>query len=208
MQYPKIQTVFKRDPENHYKTLLMGEYSLPEFEYLADCDWLWTEKLDGMNTRCLWDSHDVAFKGRTDRAQMPVNLMSFLQETITREKMRGLFGGDNVCVFGEGYGAGIQKGGKYSDKQKLVLFDINIGGWWLAREDLEGIANGLGIEIVPIVATGTLHKLVDCVREGFKSQWGDFIAEGIVAKPLVALKARDGSRIITKLKHSDFAEGK
>ena len=33
--YPKIHTVFKRDPATKHKTLLEGEYSLPEFAYLA-----------------------------------------------------------------------------------------------------------------------------------------------------------------------------
>lgn len=43
-------------------------------------------------------------------------------------------------------------------------------------------------------------------EKGFKSQWGDFIAEGIVARPMTELKNRNGSRIITKIKHKDFAE--
>lgn len=42
------------------------------------------------------------------------------------------------------------------------------------------------------------------VRKGFKSAWGDFTAEGLVGRPLVELKGRDGSRIITKLKYKDF----
>ena len=29
-EYHKIQTVFKRDPETKYKTLLIGEYSVPK----------------------------------------------------------------------------------------------------------------------------------------------------------------------------------
>ena len=47
IQYHKIQTVFKRDPETKFKTLLMGEYSLPEFEYLKNNEWVFTEKIDG-----------------------------------------------------------------------------------------------------------------------------------------------------------------
>ena len=39
-QYHKIQTVYKRDPMTNYKTLLDGEFSLPEFEYLANNDWV------------------------------------------------------------------------------------------------------------------------------------------------------------------------
>ncbi len=42
-EYHKIQTVFKRNPENKFKTLLIGDYSMPEFEYLKDNIWSFTE---------------------------------------------------------------------------------------------------------------------------------------------------------------------
>lgn len=101
----------------------------------------------------------------------------------------------------------IQKGGgNYYSDQRAVLFDVHVGEWWLRRLDVEGIAAALGIPVVPIVGEGTLAEMVEMVRKGFNSQWGDFIAEGIVARPRVELKARDGSRIITKIKHKDFEE--
>lgn len=46
--------------------------------------------------------------------------------------------------------------------------------------------------------------MVDMVRRGFMSQWGEFIAEGIVARPKVELQTKAGSRIITKVKYKDF----
>jgi hypothetical protein len=46
--------------------------------------------------------------------------------------------------------------------------------------------------------------MVKICNKGFESQWGDFIAEGIVARPQVELRDRAGHRIITKLKHKDF----
>ena len=51
-EYHKIQTVFKRDPETNHRTLLEGQYSMPEFEYLANNQWVFTEKIDGTN-RCM-----------------------------------------------------------------------------------------------------------------------------------------------------------
>jgi hypothetical protein len=41
-------------------------------------------------------------------------------------------------------------------------------------------------------------------RGGLKSQWGDFEAEGIVARPKVDLFDRGGNRIICKIKGKDF----
>jgi hypothetical protein len=58
--------------------------------------------------------------------------------------------------------------------------------------------------VVPIIGEGNLESMVSFCRNGFKSQWGDFIAEGIVAKPKVELQTRAGSRVITKLKYKDF----
>ena len=34
--------------------------------------------------------------------------------------------------------------------------------------------------------------------------FGGFLAEGMVIRPIVELKSRNGHRIITKLKHKDF----
>ena len=61
------------------------------------------------------------------------------------------------------------------------------------------------MDIVPIIGSGSLKTMVEMTRAGFNSIWGNFKAEGIVARPAVELKARDGSRIITKIKYKDFA---
>ena len=55
-EYHKIQTVFKRDPSTNHKTLLMDDYSLPEFEYLKNNHWIFTEKIDGTNIRVGMDN--------------------------------------------------------------------------------------------------------------------------------------------------------
>ena len=85
-----------------------------------------------------------------------------------------------------------------------MLFRSKIGKWWLKAEDIEDIAKQLAIDKVPEIATGTLDYMVDFARDGFKSQWGDFEAEGIVARPQVELLRRSGERIITKIKCKDF----
>ncbi|GAG78633.1 unnamed protein product [marine sediment metagenome] len=36
IEYHKIQTIYKRDPDTNYKTLLEGNFSTPELEYLRD----------------------------------------------------------------------------------------------------------------------------------------------------------------------------
>lgn len=211
-QYHKIQTVYKRDPETKHKTLLEGQYSLPEFEYLRNNEWAFTEKIDGTNIRVIYDNKDITIKGKSDKAQIPVFLYDALQEIFTMEKMEKVFtqeqmleNGVNVTLYGEGYGNRIQSlGSSYRPDNGFVLFDIRIGEWWLKRKDGEEIAKQLELEIAPIVGVGNLDLMVEMARGGFPSRWGDFIAEGIVARPKVELKARNGQRIITKIKYKDF----
>ena len=205
--YHKIQTVFKRDPETKFKTLLENDYSLPEFEYLKNNKWIFTEKVDGTNIRIMFQDGKITFGGKTDRAEIPNKLVNRLNEKILPliDKFVEIFNDADVCLYGEGYGAKIQKGGgNYRADQDFVLFDIKIGHWWLKREDVEDIANKLNLDIVPIIGSGSLEELVEYVKTGFSSKWGEFMAEGIVARPENELLARNGNRIITKLKHKDF----
>jgi hypothetical protein len=210
-EYHKIDTVFKRDPETKFKTLLFGEYSQESFAYLAQNEWVFTEKVDGTNIRVLIApvilGGDISFGGKTDSAQLPATLVIRLDTRFrTQRSLLNEMFPNGACLYGEGYGAKIQKGGgNYRADQDFVLFDIKVGEWWLQRTDIEGIASRLGCDVVPIIDRGTLRYMVAKVKDGFKSAWGDFLAEGIVARPTVELKNRDGSRIITKIKHKDFA---
>ena len=213
--YHKIQTIYKRDPKNKNKTLLEGEFSMPEFEFLKDNKWIFTEKVDGTNIRVMYNGFELKYGGKTDAAQIPATLVNVLRELFDnkREEFARMFSVDiekeglpRVCLYGEGYGPKIQKGGgKYGDQQDFVLFDVKVGDWWLKRDDVVDVATQLGVRVVPIIGEGPLFLMVEICREGFKSQWGDFQAEGIVARPEVELFSRNGGRIITKLKCKDFA---
>ncbi|MBC8180250.1 hypothetical protein H8E88_03915 [candidate division KSB1 bacterium] len=206
-EYHKIQTVYKRDPETRHKTLIEGDFSLPEFEFLQYNEWVFTEKVDGTNVRVMFNGESITFGGKTDRAQIHANLMNRLNEKFSAkiDDFKEIFGETNVCLYGEGYGAKIQKGGgKYRQDQDFVLFDVIVDEWWLRRRDVDDVAKKLGIDIVPIIGSGTLHDMVKMAKQGFNSIWGDFIAEGIVARPATELKCRNGDRVITKIKYKDF----
>lgn len=214
--YHKINSVFKRDMKGNRK-LIEGVYSIPEFEYLKDNQWIFTEKIDGTNIRIQWLTDplisQVIIKGKADRAEIPTFLMTKLQKIFTKEKMLKVFGeGEekaDICLYGEGYGARIQgNGGNYiKEGVDFILFDIKIGNWWLKREDVEKLAELLNIKVVPIVGQGTLKDAVNLIKSKvLMSQLGnkDFLAEGIVIRPKVELKCRNGQRIIMKIKHRDF----
>lgn len=208
-EYHKIQTVFHRNPETNFKELMEGVWALPEFELLKDLQWVWTEKIDGTNVRIMWNGETVSIGGKTDDAQMPMFLLKTLLDIFTPEKMKACFSdvGD-VCLYGEGYGAKIQKGGNYiPDKTNFILFDCRIGNWWLTRNSLEEIAIKCNIPIVPIVGQGTLLEAVEFAKTGYKSTIAhneNYIAEGLIMKPKLDLFNRKGNRIVAKIKYEDF----
>lgn len=202
-EYHKINTIFKRDPSG--KNILWGQYSQPEFEYLKNNDWAFTEKVDGTNIRIMWDGEKIVVGGKTDNAQIPANLYQRLQELFSAAGFLYAFDGP-ACLYGEGYGAKIQNGGKYSPTPEFVLFDVKVGNFWLLREGVEDVADNLHLSVVPIIGHGTLDDMVDMCSTAFLSRWGDFPAEGIVARPATELQDRGGKRIITKFKLRDFKE--
>ena len=208
-EYPKIETLWDRD-EKTFKVKI-GEYRLPEFEYLANLEWVFTEKIDGTNIRVMWDGTIITFGGKTDNAQMPLFLLKKLQELFPTSKFVELYPGSDhaMCLYGEGYGAKIQKGGGnyIRDGVNFILIDIKIGEWWLKREDVEDIATKLTINTVPIIGTGTLMQASSKAKDGFNSTFGSFPAEGIVMRPRVDLFSRNGQRIIAKIKTKDFGSG-
>ena len=161
----------------------------------------------------MYDGKDVRCGGRSDNAQLPYNLVEELDMMFKSHDSINIFPGifgveedTQVTLYGEGYGAKIQKGGGnyIPDGVSFVLFDVLINGIWLERKSVEDIAEKFGIKVVPIIGHGTLDEAIEKTKKGFKSQWGDFTAEGIVARPTVEVLTRRGERLITKVKYKDF----
>jgi hypothetical protein len=189
---------------------LEGQYALPEFDYLKDCWWIVTEKVDGTNIRVMWDGNTVTFGGKTDDTQIPAHLANHLLGRFTERIMQSVFGDEGrVCLYGEGYGAKIQKsGGRYRGDAGFIMFDANIGGTWLRRDDVADISEKLLTSVVPVIGIMTLPEIYEYVKSGCGhsciAEDKTLMMEGVVARPVVELFARDGSRIITKLKTKDF----
>lgn len=207
--YHKIQTVFLKNPTNGFKSILDGQFSKEEFNFLKKNKWIWTEKIDGINIRILWKNGALSFRGKTDGAILPKQLDDKLKEKFKPDFFSNIFSETTgVCLYGEGYGVKIRKGGNYiQDDVDFILFDCLIDGWWLKRESLEDISNKFNINIVPIIGEGTLLEAIELVRNGFKStiaQNKDYIAEGLIMKPAVEMFNRKGERIISKIKYKDF----
>ena len=209
IEYHKIDTIFERDMEGS-KKLIEGKFRSKAVEYLAENEWIFTEKIDGTNIRVHWDGHRIEFGGRTDRAIIPTHLFNKLVETFsnneTEELFEQTFGEKDVTLFGEGYGIKIQNGGDYRPDVGFILFDVLVGDIWLRRENVEEIAKTFNLEVVPIVHTGSIQSAVNFVKEKPMSTIGNAKMEGLVGRPFTELKDNQGKRIIVKIKVCDFME--
>jgi len=216
-EYPKINGLYKRGEKGK---IIEGEFSRPEFAYLRTLPWEWTEKVDGTNIRLTYEggffrSNEHRFVGgRTDKAQIPPKLLDVCVEILRAAPLEEVFPEETadpsappVVLYGEGYGAGIQKGGgNYRPDAGFVLFDVRVGPFWLSRENVVDVATKLGIDVVPLVATCSIPQAEELVCTGFTSQWpGVERPEGLVGRPLVPLFDNRGARVTTKIKWKDYA---
>jgi len=236
-KYESILNIYKLDKLIDKR--IEGEYSSPIFEYLKDCQWQFTEKVDGVSIRIILQTmnmhsvssegtystdftgeeslrdYSVTVLGRTDKAKRIEDLYKKIEEMYANEEFvrkvvklfpPNPFGEGTLTIYGEGYGAGINKLGKNynSDGKDFVMFDIKVGHRWLNEKELRGAGIELGIPVVPVVGIGTLDDGLSIVKEGLFSKWGNFIAEGIVARPVLPIKDLYGRPIKVKIKSSDF----
>lgn len=204
-EYHKIETLYERKP--NFKVIVGA---LKNRIYGIIKTWHWTEKIDGTNMRAIWEpeTKSIKFAGKSDNASIPGDLLEWMRKNINPDTMNTIFSGTPAVVYGEGYGAGIQKGGgDYSATKKFIVFDVLVDNkWWLSREDVEDVATKLSLDFVPYIGEMTLEEATAMVQKGFKSKLNDGKkdAEGLVGRPIEALFDKKGARLIVKLKTKDF----
>lgn len=202
-EYHKIETLFERDEA----TFRVKPAVLRNRTYGLIKSWLWTEKIDGTNIRCIWQDGKLTFGGKTDNAQIHADLVKHLYEIVSPEKLREVFPDVNAVLYGEGYGAGIQSGGDYSATKKFILFDVLVDDkWWLNWENTCDVAQKLSLDVVPLIGEMMLEEATQMVRTGFTSHLngGKAKAEGLVGRTHEPLFDKKGARLIVKLKTKDF----
>ena len=211
--YHKIETLFERATDGS-KKLIPWKWNNDTVAFLADFNWIWTEKVDGTNICVHWDGHRVTFWGRKEGSSIPSHLLNYLTRTFmndeTEQLFEQVFREKEVTLHGEGYGPGIQKCGHlYRDDVSFILFDVRVNDLWLKRDAVENIAETFGIGVVPVVGIGPLGQAIDYIRTGPVSLLSDKAQmEGLVCRPVVELHDRMGERLIVKIKYRDFKDFK
>lgn len=221
MEYPKTENLYASNGAQD-STRRSG----PEFGFRAPgvgqiSNWLVTEKVDGMNMRVVWTpggehyepEPEVAILGRTDRAQIPGDLLALMQETFTDEAMVEAFRTEDdqlperVVLFGEGFGPGIQQGGHYGLTKQFALFDVVVNDWWLQWSDVKDIARKLGVPTVPVLEeNASLVDIEDIIRHTGDPLFGWLTEtpEGVIARTDPYLFDQRGHRIMFKYKVRDL----
>lgn len=205
--YASIKNVYPREPGTN--RIVDDWFSEPVFAYLYDAPWDVTEKLDGTNIRIILDEvGGYEVRGRTDKADVQSPLFDHCLHL--EEKVRTVFeDGRSICLYGEGVGPRIQKGGeRYGDHQHFRLFDVKVGRTWLSRDQVREIADLVGIPTAPYVGQMTLGEAIRRWRtpdtEPPRSMIFDGTPEGWVLRPLGDLLDRHGNPIRVKIKERDF----
>lgn len=180
---------------------------------------------------------NAVYKGKTDNAQIPPKLLKFMQDNFPEDKVLSALGlkkeildsewvdrkwtysdgvtpsweaiPDLYTIYGEGYGAGIQKAGTHyiSNGVAFIVFDVKVNNIYLKTDARDDISNKLGAPIVPLIGYFTLDEAIEYVRKGFTSTIAEdknFIAEGLVLRTDLGLLNRMGKRLIVKVKYEDF----
>lgn len=236
--YPSISNLRKRTADG--KRMMKNSYGLPALEAFdgAAVKWRLTEKIDGTNVRVVYHNPAwIEFRGRTDQAQMHKDLIKHLSDTfachynetdeqcVPKQELERLLEPGTV-LFGEGYGAGIQKGGNYSADKRFVGFDVwNGQGYWHEYESVCDIFSELEVEHVEdynaeqenytfAELESMMHGLLSNDDSGLSSLLAKkngnnkrVAPEGFVVRPkknLYVGSDKFGSRLMFKIKARDY----
>lgn len=210
--YPKIYAPFGRTELENGKFSKYIDEKLPRPELIPYMNhstyWIVSEKLDGTNTRLIWDGYKLQVKGRTEQSEV----ISAQKELLATLSDNGnflfdeTFGEKEVIIYGETFGKKIQNN-PYHIEPTFRVFDINIGGVWLEYHNVEAISKSLGLEMVPHSVIKGWNAVVEAFTDVYfdKLEAGEYF-EGLVAIPAHMPLTRKGERVITKLKVRDFEE--
>ncbi len=216
-KYDKFSSPFKKDDK------WMNTKELAQ--WLPSGKWIKTEKIDGTNIRIILTKPDEEGNREIHIASRKLILnpedkssKQFMDciKDVNLNKIKEHFKDINstVTIYGEGYGAGVQKGGVYSPDKNYRVFDIRIGEAYQDFEYVEKVCIDNQLNVVPIIEEINSINYAEClysleqfkdtlIKEGHGGK-----PEGIVYKFEPVLLNKYKERLIFKVKFKDFVEFK
>lgn len=172
------------------------------------------EKIHGTSAHIAWRNDEKAaekitlFLGGAKQATFD----ALFDVVALREKFLA-FNNPRVVIYGEAYGGKMEgMSATYGDKLRFVAFDVMIGESWLDVPDAADVANQFGLEFVAYEKVSTDMESLDLQRgkdstQAVRNGMGTGHArEGVVLRPLIELKKKNGDRVIAKYKLDSFEE--
>ena len=211
-KFEKINSPFKKDDK--FKNLPELSQELPLGK------WILTEKIDGTNIRIILTKPE---DGRRNIFIASRNLILNQDDINSRQYMDCLkdvnlyklveyFKGvdSTIIIYGEGYGAGIQKGGTYSKKKNFRVFDIRIGRVYQDFCYVRKVCVDNQLNLVPVlrgitrISYGGCKRFLKDFKETLIREGDGGKPEGFVVKFEPVLFNKYNERLIFKVKFKDF----
>ena len=132
--------------------------------------------------------------------------IAMARELHLHRRIREAFPGRTVHVLGEVYGKGVQDLTYGRPDRSLVVFDINIDGRYLCRDELAEAVAALGLARVPVLYRGPFSREALYQHTDGKTELGNgaHIREGIVVTPAVERRDDAIGRVILKSVSGDY----
>lgn len=217
-KYEKFSSPFKKD-DKFFNTIEMAQ-NLPVGT------WIKTEKIDGTNIRIILtkpeegmlqvkrEVHIASRKLILNREDKGSNQYLDCLKDVNLHKIEEYFKDvdSTVTIYGEGYGAGVQKGGIYSKEKRFRVFDIRIGEAYQDFEYVKKVCLDNQLNLVPIIGEvreityGECHNSLVKFKETLLKEGDGGKPEGIVYKFEPVLLNKYKERLIFKVKFKDFKE--
>lgn len=206
--YSKIESIFNRgeDFKFNYK------YRRPEYAYVKY--WDATEKIDGTSTFLYFDLKNdyPLFGGRTPKTNTSGKWIprKWFEQKINSVGDRwrdylNMYDINSLQIFGESYGAGIQKGGGLYGDPSFRMFDVLVDDtYWLDQGKMTAVSDFFEIGQVPSLGHLTTEEALAMLGRQSEVTEQDRVAEGLVLKtPMFDSR---GDRVMCKMKVRDITD--
>ena len=206
--------------ENHYQSKFIDSFVSQKPE-LLNMKYYIEEKIHGSNFQIIVTKDTVQYGKRT--SLLGEEKFFNYKEVVAREYIVELVekvqtfiegapnGIDEIILYAELYGRGIQKEVYYRDDQDLLFFDVKSDGVFLGPEEFRVFMDNMGASslCVPLLAVvDSIEEALDydVIFDSKVANKKDNKAEGVVIKPAVPQFRNDDKRFIIKKKNPKFKE--
>jgi Rnl2 family RNA ligase len=204
--------------ENHYNEKFINMF-LEMYPELKDETYTITEKIHGANISFLFEPDtetriasrsgitDTGFYGINNVINNYKNVFEILQKYVDGNKETIT----SLNIFGEFFGANIQKGVDYGKEKRILFFDMAINEQYISQYEFLTLMNDLNLTqyLVPIIdiVDGLDNALNIFTKFDSKlSKNENNIAEGIVIKPYNNVYTNGHDIFYIKKKNDSFLE--